>query len=77
MFSKLEVVLDCMYEACPIPLIKASKELSKMKKGEVLVLITDHSCSIVHVVDWAKKNSLPIDYTEIDEGVWEIYIEKL
>ena len=69
--------LDCLYEACPIPLIKAAKVLGKMEKGEVLTLITDHSCSIVNVVDWAKKNNYPIDYIEVGEGEWEIYIEKV
>ncbi len=66
-----------MYEACPIPLIKAAKALKSMNKGEVLVLITNHSCSIVNVVEWAKKNGHPIDYIETGEGEWEIYIEKL
>jgi len=73
----VEVKLDCMYEACPIPLIKAAKKLSNMKIGDVLILFTDHSCSIKNVVEWAKKNGYPIDYTEMNEGEWEIYIEKV
>ncbi|MGL5327739.1 MAG: sulfurtransferase TusA family protein [Peptostreptococcaceae bacterium] len=72
----MEIVLDCMYEACPIPLIKASKKLSTMNKGDVLILLTDHSCSIVNVKEWANKNNFPIDYVEMNEGEWEIYIEK-
>ncbi|KXZ39934.1 TusA-related sulfurtransferase [Alkalithermobacter thermoalcaliphilus JW-YL-7 = DSM 7308] len=71
-----QIKLDCMYEACPIPLIKAHKALEKMKKGDILILQTDHSCSIVNVVEWAKKQNLSVDYVEIAEGEWEIYIEK-
>lgn len=72
-----EFRIDCMYEACPIPLLKAIKELKKMKIGDILVMESDHSCSITNVVDWAKKNGHNVDYMEVNEGEWEIYIEKM
>jgi len=72
-----EVKLDCMYEACPIPLLKAHKELKKMKKGDVLIMETDHTCSITNVLEWANKQGYEVDYIEIAEGEWEIYIEKV
>ncbi|MCG8541964.1 MAG: sulfurtransferase TusA family protein [Clostridia bacterium] len=68
--------IDCMYEACPIPLLKALKKLKTMKVGEVLIMETDHSCSITNVVEWAKKQGHEVDYVEISDGEWEIYIEK-
>lgn len=71
-----EVYLDCMYEVCPIPLIKASKELKKMEIGDLLIMKTDHNCSITNVIEWVEKQKLKMDYVEIDEGEWEIYIEK-
>lgn len=71
-----EIKLDCMYEACPIPLLKAMKKLQKMDIGDVLILETDHSCSIKNVVEWAKKQGHNVDYIEVGEGEWEIYIEK-
>ncbi len=71
-----EYKLDCLYEACPIPLLKALKQLEKMAIGEVLILHTDHNCSIKNVVEWTKKQGHYIDYVEISEGEWEIYIEK-
>ncbi len=71
-----EIYLDCMYEVCPIPLIKASKELKKMEIGDLLIMKTDHNCSITNVIEWVEKQKLKMDYVEIDEGEWEIYIEK-
>lgn len=68
--------LDCMYEACPIPLLKALKKLNDMKVGDILIIKTDHSCSIVNVVEWVEKQGHYIDYLETGEGEWEIYIEK-
>lgn len=68
--------LDCLYEACPIPLLKALKKLNTMEVGDVLIMKTDHNCSIVNVVEWVKKQGHYIDYIEVGEGEWEIYIEK-
>lgn len=70
------VKLDCMYELCPIPLLKANKELKNMECGDILIMQTDHSCSIKNVIEWAKKEGHKFDYIEISEGEWEIYIEK-
>lgn len=68
--------LDCMFEACPIPLLKALKKLNTMEIGEILIMRTDHNCSIINVVEWAEKQGHYIDYIELGEGQWEIYIEK-
>ncbi|MBP2028401.1 TusA-related sulfurtransferase [Acetoanaerobium pronyense] len=69
-------VLDCLYEICPIPLLKANKELERMHSGEILVLLTNHNCAISNVVEWAKDKGHEIDYIETGEGEWEIFIEK-
>lgn len=71
-----EYYLDCMHEACPIPLLKALKQLNKMEIGDVLIMGTDHNCSIINVIEWVKKQGHAYDYVSLGEGVWEIYIEK-
>ncbi len=72
-----EEFLDCMHEACPIPLIKASKKLEKMKTGDLLIMKTDHNCSITNVIEWVEKQGHKMDYIELGKGEWEIYIEKV
>ncbi len=72
-----EYYLDCMHEACPIPLLKALKQLKSMEVGDVLIMGTDHNCSITNVVEWVKKQGHLYDYVELGEGEWEIYIEKV
>ncbi len=69
--------LDCMHEACPVPLLKAHKKLKTMEIGEILIMQTDHNCSIANVVEWTKKQGHYIDYIELEGGQWEIYIEKV
>lgn len=70
------VKLDCMHETCPIPLLKALKRLEKMQLGDVLVIETDHSCTIKNMIEWAKNQGHQADYVKTAEGEWEIYIEK-
>lgn len=71
-----EQVLDCLDEACPVPLIRAIQELRTMEVGQILILYTNHSCSIKNVLEWAEKARHKVDYQEVGEGEWEIYIQK-
>ncbi|MCI1965176.1 MAG: sulfurtransferase TusA family protein [Oscillospiraceae bacterium] len=68
--------LDCLYEVCPIPLIKAVKELKKMNSGDVLVVHSDESCVGVMMEEWAKQNHYSIQIEEPKDGEWEIYLQK-
>lgn len=71
-----EIRIDCMYEICPIPLLKAIKELNRIDVGDKVIIETDHSCSITNILDWAKKNGHMAHYDEMCEGEWEISIIK-
>lgn len=71
-----EVVLDCMGEACPVPLIKAEKALAELAKGDVLIVEIDHSCAMKNVPEWARKEGHEVEVEEVDEGEWEVIIEK-
>lgn len=67
--------LDCLYEACPIPMIKAIKELKTMNSGDILVLRSDQSCTGVMVKEWSEQNNYDVKIIETD-GEWQIYIQK-
>ncbi len=36
--------IDCLGDMCPVPVMKLQRETKKMKPGESVLLITDHSC---------------------------------
>ncbi len=72
-----EVELDCMGEACPVPLIKAEKALKKMDVSDVLIVQIDHSCAMKNVPEWARKQGHNVEIEEVDDGEWEIFIEKV
>ncbi|MDD2993836.1 MAG: hypothetical protein PWQ08_712 [Clostridiales bacterium] len=68
--------LDCLYEACPIPLIRAIQALRTMQTGDILVVHSDESCAAVMMQEWAQQNGYSIRVTESDVGEWEIYLQK-
>ncbi len=72
-----EYELDCMGEACPIPLVKAEKKIEKLNVGDILVVLIDHSCAMKNLPEWARKQGHNVELDEIDDGEWEVVIEKM
>jgi TusA-related sulfurtransferase len=71
-----EFTLDCLGEACPIPLLKIQKKWPALKLGDVLIVHIDHSCALKNIPEWARKDGHNVEVDEVDEGTWDIYIEK-
>lgn len=71
-----EYTLDCMGEACPVPLMRTEKKMEELKVGDVLVISIDHSCAMKNVPEWARKQGHNVEIEEIDDGEWEVVIEK-
>lgn len=71
-----EYTLDCMGEACPVPLVKAQNKMKTLEVGDVLVVQIDHSCAMKNVPEWARKEGHNVDIEEVADGEWEIFIEK-
>ena len=68
------ITIDCLGEMCPIPVLKAQKEFKKLKSGDTIKIITDHSCALESVTNAFKKHQISAD--EVIVGVWEILITK-
>lgn len=71
-----DVVLDCMGEACPIPLVKAQKAMDQMALGDMLYVSIDHSCAMKNLPDWAREAGHNVEIEETGEGEWEVIVEK-
>ncbi len=72
-----EVELDCLGEACPVPLIKAEKAIAKLDAGDILIVQIDHSCAMKNLPEWGRKQGYNVEIEEVDDGEWEIFIEKV
>ena len=68
--------LDCMGEACPVPLMKTEKKMYTLAAGDVLVVHIDHSCAMKNVPEWARKQGYNVEVEEVDDGEWDVIIEK-
>ena len=71
-----EFELDCLGEACPVPLVKAENKLKELAVGDVLIVLLDHSCAMKNVPEWARKEGHNVEIEEVDDGEWECVIEK-
>ncbi len=72
-----ELVVDALGEACPVPLIKAQNALKDLETGDVLILQIDHSCAMKNVPEWARKDGHNVEIEEVEDGEWEVIIEKV
>ena len=43
---------------------------------DVLVAQIDHSCAMKNVPEWARNQGYNVEIEEVDDGEWEIVIEK-
>ena len=71
-----EFELDCMGEACPVPLMKTEQKMNTLAAGDVLVVHIDHSCAMKNVPEWARKQGFNVEVEEVDDGEWDVIIEK-
>ncbi len=72
-----EYELDCMGEACPVPLMKTEKKMKDLKAGDVLIVHIDHSCAMKNVPEWARTQGYNVEVEEVDDGEWDVVIEKV
>jgi len=71
-----EFELDCLGEACPVPLMKTEKKMAGMKAGDTLIVHIDHSCAMKNVPEWARKQGHNVEVEEVGDGEWDVIIEK-
>jgi TusA-related sulfurtransferase len=72
---KINKLVDCVGEFCPVPLVKAQIQYKKLKPGESITIVTDHSCTSQNLKDAFKKLSCELKVEE-ESGIWQITITK-
>jgi len=48
-----------------------------LQVGDMLIVMIDHSCAMKNVPEWARTQGHNVDIEEVDDGEWEIFIEKV
>lgn len=72
----MDSFIDCVGEICPVPVVKAKIQYKKLKPGESVTVITDHSCTSQGLKDAFKQYNCHIAVEE-EAGIWYISIKKL
>jgi len=72
--------LDVRGTKCPVPIVRAKKEVDGMQAGDVLEVLATDPGSMSDFQGWAKTSKLAIlreQRTEKDQGGREVYIHVL
>lgn len=70
--------LDTQGEICPYPLVMAQREMKKLKRGEVLIVVSDYPLSAENIPRWAQEQGHKVLRVEkVGPARWEIEIEKV
>jgi TusA-related sulfurtransferase len=69
--------LNCFGDFCPVPLLKAQREVKKLQTGESLMVVTDHSCVVESIDEYFGLRHFKLSIEEAINGVWEITITKV
>ncbi|SBW08387.1 conserved hypothetical protein [uncultured delta proteobacterium] len=68
------VILDCLGEICPVPVMRLQKALKDNAGYENILLITDHSCVPKSIGEFCRAKKLGYVADEVINGVWELHI---
>jgi len=63
-----KMILDCKCDACPIPLLKASREIRNLCSGEVLEVRTSYMCAVENIIEWCDKHGIKCWRQENEEA---------
>ena len=57
--------------------MKTQKKMETLAAGDVLVVSIDHSCAMKNVPEWARKAGHNVEIEEVNDGEWDLVIEKV
>ena len=68
------VVIDCLGEICPLPVMRLQKLEEALSQGLQIKIITDHSCASENLINYCRLHTYKIQVVEPISGVWEIFV---
>jgi sulfite reductase (ferredoxin) len=75
--TQADAVKDCRNVGCPMNMVYAKVELSKLQSGQVLELILDDGPPINNVPGSVQKEGHTIlEKNQLEDGAWKLMIKK-
>lgn len=72
-----EFHIDCLGDMCPVPNLRVRRKLKELGVGDVIVMITDHSCAGVTICGEMRRKGHRAALSEIDNGIWQVVVERV
>ncbi|MEE9166171.1 MAG: sulfurtransferase TusA family protein [Candidatus Neomarinimicrobiota bacterium] len=69
--------LDCRGLNCPLPILKTSKVISDMRKGEIVKMVSTDQGSISDVDAFTRRTGHKLLDSEAGDGEYIFYIRKV
>ena len=66
--------LDCLGDICPVPMMKLQALESELRRGEHVMVITDHSCTCQSLGAYCRAKRYAMRIEEPMCGIWEVHI---
>ena len=68
--------LDCKGLACPMPIVRLSQEIAKVKVGEVIEMLTTDPGSLADVPSWANSTGNGVLENKQESGVIHFFVKR-
>jgi tRNA 2-thiouridine synthesizing protein A len=70
-------ILDVLGRPCPYPIVLIKKEMEKLPSGAILKILCDSHVTVEEVIPhYCEKRGYGYQTVLLEEGIWEVYIEK-
>lgn len=69
-------VLDCKGLACPMPIVRLSQEVAKLKVGDVVEMLTTDPGSLADVPSWAKATGNAVLESKQESNVIHFFVKR-
>lgn len=73
---RADQILDCVGLYCPMPIVKTSERVKKMKTGEVLEVVADDKGIKLDMPAWCKTTGHEFLGVEEKGGEIKVYVKK-
>ena len=74
--DNVDRTLDCQKLLCPVPIIKISKAVKELQKGQTLLMLADDPGAKADMVAWAKQTGNELLGIEEEGKVFKFYVRK-
>lgn len=69
-------LLDCIGQACPLPVLRARKALARMKPGKILLVLSSDPVAVLDLPHMAAQDGHRLLGREVDDGQSSFWLER-